>query len=625
MKELFVRIVRNVQMLWIPILAVALVAAGIELPHKKDVQLTARSQPMVLIATIDTSSSTVGIADSGLYFMTAEQLTVAMEQLQSLGITQIRVFLPWRAIETADNTYDWMQADLVLDTAAAYGLAVVAGVTSTPTWASDYGGLVANGEPSTSSAYADFVGALAERYGTAANDGEAKISAYEVWNEPNGFTGWYPEPDAAQYTELLKAAYTAIKAVDLDATVVAGALGTGISIGTLTINPVDFLAQMYEAGAAGYFDALSFHPYNYTSMFSEGTTFANSAIKQLAELREIMDANGDSDLLIWVTEYGQPSSQVSEANQAAYIADFLSTWSELTGVGPAFLYSLVDSATGSSIVEDNLGLFTDGWTAKAVVEVVKAWITGQPVTVDPGESTSGGTIPDMLAALVKAAQSFVTSIASMVTASFSGFTQLVQGIVDAVVGLISSITGGATAAAQTALTATAVGDAVDGVRTADADTATARQTTARQTESGESDTPIVDTADPDAAAVAVQDVLETESVPPAGDTDTVGSAAEPATEIDATVATVEEPQADQEVIVETMTADLVETMTADLPIADRPWDRAPGPRRTNASEDVGPQRPSDRFSRPSAGQDARPGHERPATRETIRRPRADQE
>lgn len=155
MEYLFFRIVRSVQMLWIPILAVALVAAGIELPHKKDVQLTARSQPMVLIATIDTSSSTVGIADSGLYFMTAEELTVAMEQLQSLGITQVRVFLPWRAIETADDTYDWTQADLLLDTAAAYGIAVVAGVTSTPTWASDYGGLVANGEPSTTSAYAE--------------------------------------------------------------------------------------------------------------------------------------------------------------------------------------------------------------------------------------------------------------------------------------------------------------------------------------------------------------------------------------------------------------------------------------------------------------------------------------
>ena len=451
MKHSFDRILGYMQMIVITILTVALVAAGSGVAHKKPVQLSAQSRPVVLTATIDTSASTVGIADSDLYFMTADELAVAMEQLQSLGITQIRVFLPWRAIETAYDEYDWAQADLLLDTAAAHGIAVVAGVTSTPVWASDYGGLVANGAPSTSSAYAEFVGALAERYGTTAGGGEAKIAAYEIWNEPNGFTGWYPEPDAELYTELLKAAYTAIKAVDPDATVVAGALGTGITIGSLTVNPVDFLTQMYAAGAAGYFDALSFHPYNYTSMFSEGTAFANSAIKQLTELRQIMDANGDSDLLVWVTEYGQPSSQVSEANQAAYIADFLTTWSELTGVGPAFLYSLIDSATGSSVAEDNLGLFTSDWTAKAVVEVIRAWIAGQPIVVDPGESSAGNGLVELLSAVVKAAQGLVTSIASMIATSFDGVTQFLRGIVDAVSGLISAVTG-ATGTTDTAST-----------------------------------------------------------------------------------------------------------------------------------------------------------------------------
>ena len=43
---------------------------------------------------------------------------------------------------------------------------------------------------------------------------KGKVSAYEVWNEPNGKVFWDPEPDAAQYTELLKAAYPAIKAAE---------------------------------------------------------------------------------------------------------------------------------------------------------------------------------------------------------------------------------------------------------------------------------------------------------------------------------------------------------------------------------------------------------------------------
>ncbi len=40
---------------------------------------------------------------------------------------------------------------------------------------------------------------------------QGKVADYEVWNEPNYNGFWAPTPDAAQYTALLKIAYTAIK------------------------------------------------------------------------------------------------------------------------------------------------------------------------------------------------------------------------------------------------------------------------------------------------------------------------------------------------------------------------------------------------------------------------------
>ncbi len=636
----FRRMARRIQLAIIPILAIALVSSGVAHTQRDPARLRAQSLPTVLIATIDTSSSTVGIADSGLYFMDAEELTVAIEQLQSLGITQIRVFLPWRAIETSDDTYDWTQADLLLDTAASYGIAVVAAVTSSPTWASDYGGLVANGEPNSSTAYADFVGALAERYGTAANDGDAKISAYEIWNEPNGFTGWYPEPDAEQYTALLQAAYTAIKAVDSDATVIAGALGTGISIGTLTVNPVTFLTEMYAAGAAGYFDALSFHPYNYTSMFSEGTSFANSAIAQLAELREIMDAHGDSDLLIWVTEYGQPSTQVSEANQAAYIADFLAAWSELTGVGPAFLYSLIDTATGSATAEDNLGLFTDDWTAKAVVEVIKAWIAGQPVTVDPGESSSGNSVAELLSALARAAQSFITAITEMVLTPFNGIAQFVQGVVDAVVGLISTVSGAKTSATTTTLTDTTVSaasDTADSVDTVEKATATEDDAAVLVAQQLESDDRGLDATDV-VATVASEDVDD--SVVAVAPVDLPATEDVPATDVvvDVPAAVTDQHGTESEAI--------EETIATDPPQLTRPFRHAPGQRRPLPATEVAAEnaaeprftrrapgsspdsatdsaRADSRPERPSERHRVNPAGERPDSREPIRRPPAD--
>src|SRR3546814_10054775 len=63
------------------------------------------------------------------------------------------------------------------------------------------------------------------------------------------------------YTEMLKKTYTALKQaaaqIGSDITVIGGVVGAGKTWPGLTMNPVDFVRQMYEAGAHGYFDALS--------------------------------------------------------------------------------------------------------------------------------------------------------------------------------------------------------------------------------------------------------------------------------------------------------------------------------------------------------------------------------
>jgi hypothetical protein len=63
------------------------------------------------------------------------------------------------------------------------------------------------GAPTSTEEYAEFAGLVAERYA-------GKVSAYEIWNEPNTYVYWAPKPDAAAYTELSQAAYPAIKAAD---------------------------------------------------------------------------------------------------------------------------------------------------------------------------------------------------------------------------------------------------------------------------------------------------------------------------------------------------------------------------------------------------------------------------
>ena len=249
------------------------------------------------------------------------------------------------------------------------------------------------------------------------------ISAYEVWNEPNGYLGWSPTPSAADYSELLKAAYTAIKTADPEATVIGGVVGTGVSLGTDTINAVDFIEQMYAAGAGEYFDALSIHPYSLSSEFSDGTGSVDSAIEQVKEIRALMDANGDTDKLIWATEYGMPTvGSYTEATQSEYLQDFLEAWSTLTGVGPMFIYSLVDQDTGDSNVENNWGLYTDTWTAKDAAAVLAAWLAAYPTLAEAGytpafpteDAGSGNALTDFL----KNLNQFVVSIKATIGSSF---------------------------------------------------------------------------------------------------------------------------------------------------------------------------------------------------------------
>lgn len=122
----------------------------------------------------------------------------------------------------------------------------------------------------------------------------------------------------------------------------------GLSWGGININPVEFVQAMYQNGAAGHFDALSYHPYNYDWKFGDGFGDSISAVGQLQAMQALMEQYGDGEKTVWTSEYGLPTSYVSEAQQTEFIGDFMDTWSQLDGVGPQFIYSLVDRNTAST-------------------------------------------------------------------------------------------------------------------------------------------------------------------------------------------------------------------------------------------------------------------------------------
>lgn len=364
-----------------PLFAFTLVGAVVQVtapvpvglsPHEDAIRQV--SAAVSLAAAIDTSSNAVGVAESELFYMTPEEVGVAMDTMESMSVTQVRIFVPWYWVEPAPGIYNWANVDKVVNAAEERGIAVLGAVSSTPTWATD--STSPYGAPRNPEDFGAFMGALASRYGAGTGDPEtARISAYEIWNEPHAAPFWAPSPDAGAYTEVLKAGYEAVKAVDPSGTVVGGVVYAGQSYGDgFNIGAVEFIEGMYEAGAAGYFDALSYHPYNNDWKFSEGVGTPISAAGILEDIQALMEQNGDGAKTVWTSEYGLPTSDVSEAKQAAFIDDFLDTWSETDGTGPAFLYSLVDISSGSTYSEDTYGLFRDDWSPKAAAIAVEAWI-----------------------------------------------------------------------------------------------------------------------------------------------------------------------------------------------------------------------------------------------------------
>lgn len=232
--------------------------------------------------------------------------------MQDLGVRWVRLNANWADAEPTRGTYDsgWLgHYDRAVELARAAGARIVMMSYQSPAWASRS----RNREtpPRHPQDFARFMGFLATRYA-------GKVEAYEVWNEENILRFWSTGPNAAAYTRLLQPAYLAIKQADPEAKVVFGGLST---------NDYAFLERAYDAGAKGYFDVVSVHPFPCGSspetIAREGDgRMTRSSFPAYREVHASMLERGD-DKPIWMTEIGWSTTSrecgVSEATQADYL------------------------------------------------------------------------------------------------------------------------------------------------------------------------------------------------------------------------------------------------------------------------------------------------------------------
>jgi LysM repeat protein len=158
--------------------------------------------------------------------------------VQEAGFTWVRQVFRWRDIELAKGQFQWNEADRIVAAIAEQGLDLAVAVSHQPEWAG--GGYPLNGPPDNMADFAEFMGALAQRY-------KGLVRAYEIWPGPNVSANWGGgSPNADRYAEMLIDGYWYVKEQDPYAMVISGGLVQTADHDAESIPPFEFLAMLYE-------------------------------------------------------------------------------------------------------------------------------------------------------------------------------------------------------------------------------------------------------------------------------------------------------------------------------------------------------------------------------------------
>ncbi len=304
------------------------------------------------------------------------------DAIVDMGFGWVKQQVEWRYIEPVKGEYNWWGLDEVVDTARARGIRVLFSVLRSPSWASSK----ANSPPADFNDFGDFVAALAERY-------RGRGMAYEIWNEQNlkaewenyeiGAPGW--PAGACKYVDLIKIAYTRIKAADPYALVISGGLAPNGVFTTEALDDRTYLNQMYNCGILGWADAVGAHPSGYNNppdvdwrTYSDPTAPSFKGHPSfffratMEDYRQIMVNKGDGGRRIWITEFGwavgepiqyyEYAAHNTEEERAAWVVRAYEMCRDWGYVGVASLWNLDFRVIAPGSEKALFGILENDWS-----------------------------------------------------------------------------------------------------------------------------------------------------------------------------------------------------------------------------------------------------------------------
>lgn len=347
-------------------------------------------------------------------FLEQEAEEVKREQLVRMaseaGFHWLRQEFPWEDIEIhgkgdfEDRRHEpyrsaWDKYDHIVSLTNQYDMELIVRLSNPPQWTRAGGDEVGTYAPPDDFAdYADFARAVAERY-------RGQVRYYQIWNEPNIYPEWGKAPvNPEAYVELLRVGAEAIRAVDPNAVIIAGALAATIDLdGTFSpehnFTDLLFLQRMYDAGAAPYFDIMAVQGYGLWSgptdrrMHPRVMNFGRPQY-----VRDLMVTNGDAHKPIWISEmnwnaapedvnprFGRVSLTEQAENLPLAYARIQAEWPWLGVANVWYLKRATDAWELERKPEAYFRLLAPDFTPQPVYGAIRAYMRaddGRPTTDD---------------------------------------------------------------------------------------------------------------------------------------------------------------------------------------------------------------------------------------------------
>jgi uncharacterized protein YraI len=319
----------------------------------------------------------------------AEEVNRVFNATRDLGFGWIKQQIEWKVFESSQGNIGWSDMDDLVSRGDGMGINLLFSTVNAPDWAREPGfdGSV-GGPPQDPQTFANFLGAMAGRYCGRS------LKAIEVWNEQNLHYEWGNRPlNAAEYVNLLRPSYAAIKNACPSMLVISGAMTPAGNNGNYAIDDIVYLEQMFQAGLNNYMDGIGAHPSGYNvppsytwdrgceAIQRYGNSFNGacdsphhswSFRSTMEGYRNVAVKYGAGNKLIWPTEFGWAAGGAFDARyayandnsyeeQAAWTVEAYQMMKGWGWVGPAFLWNLNFRVIANGTEKAQWGMVDPGW------------------------------------------------------------------------------------------------------------------------------------------------------------------------------------------------------------------------------------------------------------------------